>query len=213
MERIRRRTGLCVRPRELGTENRRGELSSRFPCRHDHSNRWLTESPCPFFSFFSIFAMICFHHCPALPCIALHCIDLSEHQVPSANDAGGDRCVRCVHAKSNVVARGWHASWTVGIPQLRHSWTLIDKVFSPQAGARGVRWVPMMKCGVCSWAQGILVSPSRTETAAGGRQDAHHILYSRYGRVQFCTVRMPSNGTVDWQRLRPCERYHAMPMI
>lgn len=65
----------------------------------DHSNGWLTESPS--LSLSSMF-MICFHHSPGLPCIALHCIELSEHQVPSANDAGGDRCVRCVDAKSNM---------------------------------------------------------------------------------------------------------------
>ena len=60
--------------------------------------------------------------------------------------------------------------------------------------------------------QGLLASPSRTETAAtGDRQDAHHILCSRYSRVQFrtvpCILTALSTGNVC------AMRYHAMLMI
>lgn len=112
-----------------------------------------------------------------------------------------DACMQ----KAMCVTRGRHVSWSKGIPQRRHSWTLSDKVFQGghargSLGANDEVWILQM--------QGLLVPPSRTETATGDRrqEDAHHIRDGRYSRVQSRTVPLDSGGTVDWQRL--C---HAIP--
>lgn len=204
----RRRIGLCVRPREVGIENRRGEISSTFRCRQDHhSNRRLTAFLPPLFLLlapYPRFVSITVLPLPALPCIALYCIDSSEHQVPSEMTGGGDRCVRCVHGKAMCVARGRHARHVcrrVGIPQLRHSWTLSDKVFQGGRlrGSLGVDdevWSVQM--------QGLLVSPSRTETATGDSK--MHIMSCTVDTVLYSSVQ----SRTFWRHCRlptspPCD--------
>lgn len=153
--------------------------------------------------------MICFHHRPAPPCRALHCIALTHPNIKSrarmtlAVIGAFDACMQ----KAMCVARGWYVSWPVGIPQRRHSWTLIDKVFQ---GGR-----PRGSLGADDevWSlqeQGLLVSPSQDRDSDSRQQAAHHILCGRYSCVQYrtvsCILAALSTGNVS------AMRYHAMPI-
>lgn len=171
-----------------------------------HSNRRLTAFLPPFFLVFGSVFTICFHHhpsCPALSCIALHCIDSSEHQVPSEMTLAVIGAFDAYMEKQCMLHEVGMSPRTVGIPQLRHSWTLSDKVFQggcPRGslGADDEVWSLQM--------QGLLVSPSRTETTTGDRDRKLHIISCTVDTVLYSSVQ----SRTSWRHCRlatspPCD--------